>query len=113
MYKALVIAAMVLLPSFTWAQGEVVSGRYIHGHEAHSFTPCGGPDYWVKADDKVLVDLERFYHSKTTEPYQAIFVELKGQLVDEERTGFAADYDGLFLIELVMNYQLDLPAGCE
>jgi uncharacterized membrane protein/heat shock protein HslJ len=68
-------------------------GQLVLGHEVRSFTPCQRKvEYWVL--DQTDGDLWKVYQALTHQPYQPIYVELRGRLGPSPRDGFGADYDG-------------------
>lgn len=88
-------------------------GAYVFGHEVRSFQPCGGQQvFWVKADEAVNQELRARHGALTAAPYQAIFVIVEGAPTDEVRTGFAADYDGVFRVERLLEASPEMPADC-
>jgi len=101
-----------------WSLGDTLrdqtwKGAYIRGHEVKEFTPCGSAkSYWVSFN-WAGSELVQFYESKPREPYQPIYVEFRGHLLDEELDGFAASYDGLIRISEVYEMGDDIPADCE
>jgi hypothetical protein len=92
---------------------DVFSGRYYWGAEVDSFHPCGkGASYWVSASSWVQAPLIELVKTQTKEPYRPVFVKFRGHLLDEERDGFAADYDGLIRISEILEMSSELPADC-
>jgi len=72
-------------------------GLYIFGHEVRSFTPCGDTKkFW--AIDKTNGEIISTHTRMTHEPYQQMFVEVRGYLTDTPQDGFGADYDGTIII---------------
>ncbi len=67
-------------------------GQLVLGHEVRSFTPCKRRvEYWVL--DQTDVDLWKVYKELTHQPYQPIYVEVRGHLGPPPSDGFGADYD--------------------
>ena len=74
-------------------RGERFRGHLILGHEVHSFTACGSDrERWVL--DRTGGELRDAYRALTTEPYQKLYVELRGTAAPTLSEGFGADYDG-------------------
>ena len=68
-----------------------VRGHLAWGHEGRSFTECdSGREAWVfnESGDELAV----VYDELTSEPYQPMFVEVRGVWVAAPDEGFAADY---------------------
>lgn len=81
--------------------GNRFSGHLVWGPERRSFTECGGERQgWViNQAGEELVDV---YNELTTTPYQAMFVEVRGEWSDAPARGFGAEYDeALRITELI------------
>ncbi len=73
--------------------GERLRGHLVIGHEVRAFTPCeGGVERWVF--DRTQGDLQRVHEALTVEPYEKLFVELRGRLGPAPSDGFGIDYEG-------------------
>ena len=101
-----------------WRVGDTLrdqtwKGAYVRGHEVNEFTPCGSDQSYWASFNWAGTELVQFYDSKPREPYQPIYVEFRGHLLDEELDGFAAAYDGLIRISEVHVIKDDFPEGCE
>jgi hypothetical protein len=74
-------------------------GEYTGGHEAQGFCPCQSDAcYWAVAQPEVLAQFEAFIEQHGRYPYEPIYIEFTGQLLDKPREGFALDYDGLIAV---------------
>jgi len=75
-------------------------GHLVLGHEVRSFNPCGsGQENWVL--DRTGGDLWDVYRKLTNQPYQPIYVEVRGLVGPPPRDGFGAEYDNqLTIMEL-------------
>jgi hypothetical protein len=84
--------------------GSTLSGRYIYGHEANSFQPCGEEKvYWVEGSNKMLELMAEKYSKLATEPYEEVFANIVGKHIGKAVDGFAVDYDGkIQVIELML-----------
>ncbi len=110
------LVSLFLLPVFTLAAScdRVYSGLYYWGAEVNTFQPCGSKHtYWVSASSWVLGPLKQFLQANTCEPYQPIYIEMRGHLLDEKTDGFASQYDGLIRISEVISKDLEIPPGCK
>ena len=93
--------------------GSIFEGKYIWGHEVHSFTQCGSNvSYWVSFDWAGR-EMQNFYKTNTTQPYQPMYLKFRGHLLDEEVDGFADQFDGLIRISEVKAYSTNLPPHCK
>lgn len=112
-----VLALALSVPPLAGANGAdcdlIYSGRYTWGAEVNSFQPCESDSvYWVSASSWVLDPLKRFIEAHTASPYQSVYVEFRGHLLDEQVGGFAADYDGLIRISEVLERAAAIPNTC-
>ena len=77
------------------------TGYLAWGHEARSFTNCARDrEGWVinEVGDEVV----EIYESLTSEPYQELFVEVRGEWEQAPADGFGADYpEALRVTELI------------
>ena len=107
------LLTMMLAPTLNAAEHEhTYRGHYIWGPEVHSFQPCGEQrDYWVSFDWAGR-DMQRFYKSADKTPYQPMYIEFRGQILNEVTDGFAKDYAGLIRISEVQAFTLELPDTC-
>jgi len=88
-------------------------GRYTWGHEVNTIQFCGSTDiYWVRCDRATAARLRAFVEQHTDHPYTPVYVEFRGQLLDERPDGFAADYGGVFRLEDVLSIQANVPDDC-
>jgi len=78
-------------------------GHYTWGHEVRSFQPCGSDQvYWVKTSPEIQKELLEYHQANTSKPYEAAYIEFEGQILNDELTGFARDYDGLIRINSIL-----------
>jgi len=88
------------------------TGSYAWGPEVHSFKPCdSGDNYWVSFD-WAGISMRQFYEKNQSRPYQPMYIEFRGQVLQEKVDGFASDYAGLIRISEVFNYSFSLPEHC-
>ncbi|UCH46561.1 MAG: META domain-containing protein [Betaproteobacteria bacterium] len=116
MNKVFVIAIALLVlvaPASGFASGtsETVlryRGEYTFGHEVRSFCPAiNSQCYWVGANtgSAVHAALKKLTTRPGTAPYTPVCVVIEGRIDrDSERTGFAADYAGLFSVTRVFGH---------
>jgi hypothetical protein len=113
--KILLLTSLLCIPLIVFSAGydQLYSGRYIRGAEVDVFKPCGSHKvFWVSASSWVKGPLLDFYRSSTRKPYQAIYIEFRGHMLDEEVDGFAADYDGLVRISEIRKKTLVISPQC-
>lgn len=113
MKKVGLIVIAVLLSSCAKHSDQTYTGRYVWGHEVNSIALCdGGAVYWVDPSPAGK-EVEQFYRDNAGEPYQPMYLEFRGDLVDRQPVGFEEDYDGIMRINEVEKYSFDLPASCQ
>lgn len=88
-------------------------GRYTWGHEVNTIQRCDSKDiYWVRCDQPMAARLRAFVEQHTDHPYTSVYIEFRGQLLDERPDGFAANYDGVFKMEDILSLQATVPGDC-
>jgi hypothetical protein len=60
----------------------------------------------------VLAELQEHYESEIKTPYQPIYIQFRGQILNEKTGGFASDFDGLIRISEVLEFSLTVPPAC-
>ena len=106
---------LFLSPLFSYATviEKVYRGTYSWGPEVHSFQPCNSEnDYWVTFD-WAGIEMHEFYKSTDKKPYQLMYIEFRGQVLNEEVDGFASSYSGLIRISEVKKYTMEVPISCK
>lgn len=108
------IAMLIVLSTLSLASAAegTYSGIYVYGAEVRSFRPCNEKtDFWVSFDWAGIA-MQDYYKQNKTEPYQEMYVEFRGQVLNERAGGFAEDFDGLIRISEVFKYTFEVPASC-
>lgn len=110
-----VFATFLASVSFSLGAAEfdqVYEGLYSWGPEVHSFTPCGDEtSYWVSFD-WAGAEMHEHYKQYFDNPYQPMFIEFRGHILDEKVDGFAEEYDGLIRVSDVHRFTFDIPGRC-
>jgi len=87
-------------------------GIYSYGHEVRGFKPCNEKeDYWVSFDWAGM-EMQDFYENARKPPYQPLYIEFRGQALNEAVDGFAEQSSGLIRISEVFSYTFEVPSGC-
>ena len=80
----------------------MLKGHAVFGHEVRSIRPCGDSEaVWAIDSTQLLWDL----HAELApgmEPYEEVFVVVRGSLGDAPPDGFGAEYPGSFVINQVL-----------
>lgn len=88
-------------------------GIYHWGAEVNTFSPCDSEmTYWVSGSSWVLKPLYNFVKDETKSPYEPVYIEFRGHLLDEKLDGFATEYDGLIRISELRLKSLKIPQQC-
>jgi hypothetical protein len=114
--KTILLIGMLLQPVMTTAAtcDRTYTGLYRWGAEVNTFQPCGSDTtYWVSASAWILGPLKAYLQQHTGRPYQPVYIEMRGHLLDEETGGFASQYDGLVRISEIISKDTKIPAGCK
>lgn len=115
MIRRLVISMIcVMLTACNEEVDRIIAGRFIWGAEVTTIQPCQSQlVYWVSASSWTRGPLLDFYQNNVTKPYQPVYIEFRGQILDEKVGGFAADYDGLIRISEIKTKALQIPDNCK
>lgn len=117
--KISIVVLLVLTFSFWGAAyacdcDKKYTGRYYWGAETNSFQSCNeGKAYWVSISTWNHDPLLAFVKKSVKEPYQAVYIEFKGHLLNEGVNGFAKDYDGLIRISKITSMSATIPTQCQ
>ncbi len=107
----LILTHVLLLFQATSYGSEPFRGHLILGHEVRSFTPCEKDvEYWVL--DQTGGDLKQVYQKLAYNPYQPIYVEVRGLLAPPPLDGFGADYDRQLIVQTLRRAGVET-RGCE
>ena len=91
----------------------VFKGLYTWGAEVNVFQPCGSKDvFWVSASSWVQRPLIEYVKKSISTPYQSIYIEFRGSILNEVRGGFAEQYDGLIRVSEINYKSRDIPVEC-
>jgi hypothetical protein len=92
----------------------IIAGRFVWGAEVITIQPCHSDKvYWVSASSWTRGPLLDYYENNVKKPYQPVYIEFRGQILDESVDGFAADYDGLIRISEIQKKALRIPDNCK
>jgi hypothetical protein len=92
----------------------IFTGRFVWGAEVITFQAChSNKVYWVSASSWIQGPLLDFYKNNVTKPYQPVYIQFRGQILDEKVDGFAAYYDGLMRISEIKKTVLQIPEHCK
>lgn len=84
---------------------QVLFGTLVYGHEARTFTPCGGEPYWIHPDSRAGAALQAIYDERTRdrEPYTPLYVVLVGTIGSGMTDGFGADFPFAITIQQLLS----------
>jgi hypothetical protein len=88
------VGAMLTRVDVFGERSAVLSGHIVYGHEARTFTPCGGEAYWIAPSSRSRAALEAVYAQATLgkEPYSPVYAVVVGTVGEAPEDGFGADY---------------------
>ena len=87
-------------------------GTYSYGHEVQHFTPCNSDDVYWASFDWAGIEMHEHYKKTPKEPYQSMYIEFRGQVLNEIVDGFAEQTSGLVRISEVNYFTFEVPASC-
>lgn len=92
------------LEQVTQAHPVTVSGRLIIGHEVSSFTADGDTlEYWVDDTTGLLQEMYFQVVGEDAKPYTPVKVTLQVTDCGKAEEGFAAEYDGVYRVEQIID----------
>ena len=101
--STLFIAAFLAACTVPGQNDSAFKGHYTWGHEVRSFQSCSSDQlYWVKASPEIQKKLVDYHQANTSKPYETVYLEFEGEILNDERTGFARDHDGLIRINTIL-----------
>ena len=110
--RLILISLLIFLSSSLQATDRIYKGKYTYGPEAKIFSPCSSEvAYWVSFDWAGL-QMQEYYKQHQQVPYQRLYIEFRGHLLNEKVDGFAFEYDGLIRISEVKKQTFELPDDC-
>lgn len=93
-YLMAVMLLALLTPNTSPAA--VMHGMLVYGHEARTFQPCGETrTLWVNASGWLHRQLQTEYQNLIKTPYQSVYVEIVGEILDQAVGEFAKDYEAV------------------
>jgi hypothetical protein len=105
-YSGIAPLLVLLAGCAAQAGSERLRGDYVFGHEVNVFCPeINSQCYWLGPGTSQAVRrrLEALYQEKNAELYKPVCIVIDGAIDrDSPRSGFAADYDGLIDVEMVV-----------
>jgi hypothetical protein len=93
---------------------QIYKGRYFWGHEVNSFQPCNSTNsYWVSTSSTIQSLLIDFVKKSQETPYKPVYLVFRGHYLNEDKNGFASDYDGLIRISEIKELSNAVPGECK
>ena len=81
------------------ASSSVLSGMIFYGHEVHTFQPCGdNKTFWIIASTYLRQELQTKSRAIISSPYEAVYVEIEGNIIHQTAAEFAKGYSGTLII---------------
>lgn len=92
---------------------QIHQGKYYWGPEVNSFSPCNSDNtYWVSYNWAGM-EMSQYYKENASAPYQPMYLEFRGHLLNESLEGFAEEYDGLIRLSEAKQYSFEIPVDCQ
>ena len=90
-----------------------LSGVIVYGHEVRTIRLCGDSQvFWLHATQEEQRKLLAKSRSLTRYPYQELYLEFTGRLMDEAPGEFAKDYAGAVEVESIKALSVVIPDSC-
>jgi hypothetical protein len=91
---------------------DILKGYAVFGHEVRTIKPCGAAEpLWVIDSTQLLWEVHREL-APGVEPYEEVFVAVRGDSSDALADGFGADFSGSFVVKEVV-YAATEGFGCD
>ena len=88
-------------------------GLYYWGAEVNVICRCNTDScYWVRGGAEVVDRLKNYVQRQTSRPYQPVYVQYRGEMLDEQTFGFAVNYEGYQALHEVLSVTTVLPDHC-
>lgn len=89
------LLGLLLFAMAGMTRAEEMRGLLVFGHEARTLQMCGDQRvFWLHASGSLHERLKSQYLALATAPYEPLYVELEGKILDHPVGSFAEDYDG-------------------
>ena len=90
-----------------------LSGIIIYGHEVRTIQLCGDSQvFWLHVTQEEQQKLLAQSRSLTSSPYQELYLEFTGSLMDEAPGEFAKEYAGAVKVESIKTLSVVIPDSC-
>ena len=90
-----------------------LTGIIVYGHEVRTIRLCGDSQvFWLHATQEEQRKLLAKSRSLTRYPYQELYLEFTGRLMDEAPGEFAKDYAGAVEVESIKALSVVIPDSC-
>jgi len=101
------------IPSFPRSRVDtIIMGHAVFGHEVRAIRPCGmEKELWAIDSTQALWDVHREL-APGLDPYEEVFVVVRGRQADAPSDGFGAEYTGSIVVDRVLHAASE-GFGCE
>ena len=90
-----------------------LSGIVVYGHEVRTIRLCGDSQvFWLHATQEEQQKLLAQSRSLTSYPYQELYLEFTGSMMDEAPGEFAKEYVGAVKVESIKTLSVEIPDSC-
>ena len=103
------LLSLALVQCIVKGEGETVQmGFFSWGFEASAFTPCGSDERWWTGG----ADLVQRYNALGVEPYEEVYVRLRGKLSGIGKYGHLGTYNRQFDVTEVLEIRKKREGDC-
>ncbi len=110
---SLMMLMTVVLSACARSASPELSGVIVYGHEIRTIRLCGDSQtFWLHATEEEQRKLVSKSRSLTSYPYQELYLEFYGSMLNEPSGEFAKAYAGSIKVEQVRNISVVIPNSC-
>ena len=90
-----------------------MSGIIVYGHEVRTIRLCGDSQtFWLHATQEQQQQLAAKSRKLTTYPYQELYLEFTGRMLNDAPGEFAKEYVGTVKAEQIISISVVIPDSC-
>lgn len=90
-----------------------LSGIIVYGHEVRTIRLCGDSQtFWLHATQEQQQQLAAMSQNLITYPYQELYLEFTGRMLNDAPGEFAKEYAGTIKVEQVESISVVIPSSC-
>jgi hypothetical protein len=90
-----------------------LSGVVVYGHEVRTVRLCGEQQlFWLHTTPEQNVFLAAEFQRLSKRPYQELYLDFTGRLMNNSPGEFSRAYDGTISLEVIHKLSIEIPDNC-